>query len=68
MPMEAEPSDPKRFLRIKQVLERVPVSRNTIYRMMQKGDFPKNVEIGSVSFWIEKEVDEWMDQKVAARA
>ncbi len=67
MQTEAAPADTKRFLRIKQVLERVPVSRNTIYRMMQKGDFPKNVEIGSVSFWIEREVDEWMDSKVSAR-
>lgn len=67
MQTEAAPADTKRFLRIKQVLERVPVSRNTIYRMMNKGEFPKNVEIGSVSFWIEREVDEWMDSKVSAR-
>lgn len=67
MQTEAAPADTKRFLRIKDVLKRVPVSRNTIYRMMNKGEFPKNIEFGSVSVWIEKEVDDWMDAKVSAR-
>ncbi len=67
MQTEAAPADTKRFLRIKDVLKRVPVSRNTIYRMMNKGEFPKNIELGSVSVWIEKEVDDWMDAKVSAR-
>lgn len=65
---DTAPADPTKFLRIKQVLARVPVSRNTIYRMMERGDFPKNVQIGSTSLWVEHEVENWMREKVQGRA
>lgn len=54
------PEEQDRFFRIQHVLARIPVSRNTIYRMMDRGEFPKCFPIGSVSFWLESEVLDWM--------
>lgn len=55
------------FLRIKDVLRKVPVSRPTIYRMIEKNEFPRPVKIGSVSLWPENEVNDWMTSKVQER-
>jgi prophage regulatory protein len=55
------------FLRIKDVLKRVPVSRPTIYRLIEKDEFPKPVKLGCVSMWPEKEIDDWMKSKVQDR-
>jgi prophage regulatory protein len=38
---------PDRILRIKAVLERTGLSRSTLYRKMQNGTFPKNVQIST---------------------
>ncbi len=65
---EATPAaEPTRFLRIRDVLNRVPVSRATIYRLMGKDKFPKSFEVGSTSFWLESEVVDWMQAKVDNR-
>ncbi|WP_425962750.1 helix-turn-helix transcriptional regulator [Rhizobium nepotum] len=60
-------SEPMRFLRIKQVLDRVPLCRTTIWRMSEKGEFPRRVQIGSSTFWVESEVDQWMRERVQNR-
>lgn len=64
---DAAPADQTRFLRIRQVLALVPVSRPTIYRMMERGEFPKALRIGSSSLWVESEINKWMNDKVAER-
>lgn len=64
---QAAPANPTRFLRIAEVLDRVPVSRPTIYRLMDKGEFPKAVRIGSSSRWIESEINNWLNDKVNSR-
>jgi prophage regulatory protein len=56
-----------RFLRIGDVLDRVPVSRPTIYRLIKKQEFPKPLSVGSSSFWVEAEIEQWMDEKIKAR-
>jgi len=38
---------PDRILRIKTVLERTGLSRSTMYRKMQNGTFPRNVQIST---------------------
>ena len=55
------------LINIKSVLKLVPVSRPTIYRMMQKGEFPRPVEIGASRFWLEREIADWKSDKIAAR-
>ena len=57
-----------RFLRISEVLDRVGVSRPTIYRRMSKGSFPKQIAIGANSVaWLESDVTQWMVDQMAAR-
>lgn len=59
MSLQTEPSD--RILRIKTVLERTGLSRSTMYRKMQNGTFPKNVQISTrCAGWRESAVVEWL--------
>lgn len=52
---------PKRILSIKQVLERVPISRQTLYSWVAQGEFPKQIQIsGNRVGWDEQEVDEFI--------
>ena len=54
-------SSPDRILRIKAVLERTGLSRSTMYRKMQHGTFPKNVQISTrCTGWYESVIDAWM--------
>jgi len=58
-----------RFLRVKDVLASVGVSRAMIYKLMHKLDdpFPLPVKIGHASLWVEQEVVEWKSRQVATR-
>ena len=57
-----------RFLRLSEVIDRVGVSRPTIYRWMSKGSFPKQIAIGANSVvWLESDITKWMDQRIGAR-
>ena len=50
-----------RILRIKTVLERTGLSRSTMYRKMQNGTFPKNIQISiRCAGWRESAVKEWL--------
>lgn len=52
---------PDRILRLKAVLERTGLSRSTMYRKMQNGTFPKNLQISTrCTGWRESAVNEWM--------
>ena len=56
-----------RFLRISEVLDRVGVSRPTIYRWVAAGEFPKQISIGANSVvGLESDVTKWMDQRIGA--
>ncbi len=56
-----------RFLRMRDVTESVALSRPTIYRMMDRGEFPRPVKVGPNSLWVKQEVDDWMKAQMAAR-
>jgi prophage regulatory protein len=52
---------PDRILRIKAVLERTGLSRSTMYRRMQHGTFPRNVQISTRFMgWRESAIAEWL--------
>ena len=39
-----------------------------MYALMEIGDFPKPVDLGSMSVaWLECEVNDWMRKRIAAR-
>ncbi len=53
---------PRRMLTEKQVLEIVPVSRRSLYRMLKRGEFPKPVYTSpNRMFWFEDEVIAWQN-------
>jgi predicted DNA-binding transcriptional regulator AlpA len=45
----------------KELLERVPISYPVCWRLMNEGKFPRSRQIGGKSFWIEREIDEYLD-------
>ena len=58
-------TQPLRFMRMREVSEMVGVSRATIYRWMDAGDFPRSIALGGNSIaWSEKSVQEWMESRI----
>jgi prophage regulatory protein len=48
----------KRYLRLPQVLERIPVSRSTWWAGVKKGIFPKSIKLSPrVTVWREEDID-----------
>jgi prophage regulatory protein len=61
-------SRPRKILRLPQVRERTGLSTSTIYSMMAKGLFPKQVPLGVHSVgWVEDEIDDFNAACVASR-
>lgn len=58
----------KRLIRIKDVLDRIPVSRSQLYNMIAAGELPKQLHIcgGQAAFWVESEIDEWIQAQIDA--
>lgn len=56
----------RHFLRLRQVIAMVGLSKPTIYLRMNKGTFPRPVSLGGRSVgWIESEVVAWQDDRIA---
>ena len=52
---------PDRILRINTVLDRTGLSRSTMYRKMESGTFPGNVQISTRCVgWRESAIDAWL--------
>lgn len=48
----------KRYLRLPQVLERIPVSRSTWLAGVKKGIFPQPIKLSArVTVWAEEDID-----------
>jgi prophage regulatory protein len=61
-------SKPRRFLTQHQVIERVSLSRATIYKMVSAGTFPRSHKVGAYSIrWLESDIDEFMAACLADR-
>ena len=59
----------RKLIKIKDVLAHVPVSRAQLYVMMAEGKFPKQVKLGGYgAFWVEEEIDVWIQAHIDARA
>ncbi|MBB4863309.1 prophage regulatory protein [Pseudomonas nitritireducens] len=55
-----------RFMRLDEVLYTTGLGKNTLYRRIREGSFPKQVRIGPNSVaWRQSDVEGWM-QKIAA--
>tara|TARA_A200000159_G_scaffold102243_1_gene95092 strand:- start:389 stop:580 length:192 start_codon:yes stop_codon:yes gene_type:complete len=55
-----------RFLRIGQVVAKTRLSKRTIYRWINQGRFPEQINYGNsrIVFWCEKTIDEWMAENM----
>ena len=59
MKMATESID--RFLRLDEVLHTTGLGRNTVYRRIREGTFPKQVRIGPNSVaWRQSAISQWM--------
>lgn len=60
--------DPDRILRIRTVLQRTGLSRSTLYRKIQDGTFPRQVQISiHGAGWRESEVGRWIADPMSYR-
>ena len=67
----------KRFLRLRDVLDRVALSQSRIYDLVANGDFPKPVKLGILrkeskidsrtNYWLEQEVHHYIDERIPER-
>ena len=56
------------ILRLPTVKVRTGLSRSTIYLRMSKGEFPPSISLGGRAVgWLEGDVNDWLESKVAAR-
>ena len=53
-----------RLLRAAEVVERVGLSRVTIWRREREGDFPRRVRLGGNSVgWLESDIEAWIETR-----
>lgn len=55
------------LLRRRDVELRVGMRKSTIYAHMADGTFPLPVRRGASVFWVESEIDQWIDDRIAER-
>lgn len=67
MNTHAEPTPPRRLLRRADVMDRVGLSKSTLYSRISAGTFPKPVTLGSSVRWVESEVEGWISERVSER-
>jgi prophage regulatory protein len=59
----------KRFIRAKEVQEKMGWSRTTLWRRVRSGDFPRPIRLGpNMIAWLEQVVDDKIDTLVAEGA
>ena len=57
-----------KLVRLDTVLEMTTLSVSTIYRLMKKGQFPRQIKISERSTrWVLEEIYEWMDGNFKSR-
>ncbi len=67
--MQSRKSSPEsQFLRLREVIAQTTLSRSTIYRAVERGDFPQPIKMtASTRAWDQREVSTWMADQMAAR-
>ena len=50
------------------VIDITGISRSHLYALAEKGEFPKQIKLSErSSAWVESEVQEWIDTRIAQR-
>lgn len=56
----------KKIIRLPQVIEKVGLSRSSIYLLLKKNRFPASIQIGERSMgFLESDIDQWLDSKIS---
>ena len=56
------------LLTIEEVGSRIRLAKPTIYKLIREGKFPQQLHLSANKVvWLEREVDEWLASRVAAR-
>ncbi len=58
----------ERLLRLRDVCDKVGLSRSTVYFLESRGLFPGRVKLGRATAWSELEVDRWIEAALSERA
>ena len=57
-----------RVLRLEATCDRVGLTAPTVYRLMQLGQFPRQILLGGNSRgWLEHEINAWLEARIKAR-
>jgi prophage regulatory protein len=68
LPVQHTITPSKNILRLPKVIQKTGKCRASIYADIRKGLFPKPISLGERSVgWLESEVDEWIDTRIALR-
>jgi prophage regulatory protein len=58
----------KKLLRLRAVQDWTGLSRSMIYALMQSGDFPKNIPLGSRAVgWLEADIQAWIESRISLK-
>ncbi|WP_081619399.1 AlpA family transcriptional regulator [Thioalkalivibrio sp. ALJ9] len=61
---DTETSTHERLLRLRDVLHRTSLSRSAWYALIQRGEAPAPVKVGSAARWPESVVDSWIREQI----
>lgn len=50
-----------RFLKLPEVLDRIGISRTSVYDLIREGKFPQPVRIGRSTLWPDHVIREWQE-------
>lgn len=60
---------PSRFIKLREVKALTTLSTSELYRRIAAGTFPRQVTLGpKSSVWVEAEVLEWLEARIAERS
>lgn len=58
----------KKIIKLRTVIQVAELSRSTIYALIAKKKFPKQIKLADNSVaWLESEIAEWLDDKIKQR-
>ena len=60
-------TSPDRLIRFAEARRTLGLSKSTMYRMLERGDLPCPVKIGALTYFSERELQEWIASKLAER-
>ena len=54
----------EQLYRLHKVKEITGLSRSTIYRKMEEGNFPRQIKFGRTSFWPRTAIQQWIHETI----